>query len=439
MDAAFFKRNEVKLLALFMVLLALAAGWLLSSRPGHKIEGDLFAREQAREADPWLVGQSRTHPIAEIRARAVLALGRIGGDIARDRLIEALGDDAPSVRAAAAFGLGLIENAAYVEEPSARVALALRKTLRDKERQVVANAVEALGRMRRSDAANAVARTPAPFVYTLTALVRMDARELIDFTASTLASDDQDVRWAGAVALDRFEAECNERIERSLVNLARDRNAFVRAAAVRGLGKCEPSEAVTEALEKVRSDKDPKVRIEGAVAEARLAGRPLPDWPPPEPRPLADARPEPPEPFNERELQEIARTEGRRLAMRTTIGDFEMSLDYENAPVTAERFYRLAMGGAYDGVPFTARPNAYAQAAPKGVAASIPEPNTQPFLRGSLGMVRYGRDLDTAEFFIAVTPLPFADGEYTNFGRLLSGDDRLDALSPNEKIVGFVQ
>ncbi len=442
MAATFFKRNEVKMLAALMLLLAAAAGWLLSSRPGHKIEGDFYAREQTLDADAWLVGQSRTHPIAEVRARACLALGRIGGDIARDRLVEALRDPAPSVRAQAAFGLGLIEDADYVEQPSPTVARALVRALKDSaledgERQVVANAVEALGRMGWKPAAVPITHTPAPLVYTLTALARLDARDLIDWMAQTLKSNDQDVRWAAAATLNRMQAPCNEDVQRSFVNLVRDRNDFVRAAAARGLGSCEPTAEVRAALERIRQDSDPKVRIEAALAEAKHAGRELPVWPNPDPRPLAGREPLPPEAFSPRELQEIARTEGRRLSMRTTIGNFDIALDYDNAPLTAERFYRLAIAGGFDGAQFQARPNGYAQAAANEAPGFTPELNSQPFLRGSLGMVRHARHLDAPEIFIAVTPLPFADGEYTNFGRLLTGDDRLDALSHEERIVGF--
>ena len=64
----------------------------------------------------------------------------------------------------------------------------------------------------------------------------------------------------------------------------------------------------------------------------------------------------------------------------------------------------------------------------------IPEFNTQPFLRGSMGMVRAGPDADSAEFFIAATPLLFADTRYTNFGRLISGDAILDRITPGTRI-----
>ncbi|MEZ5361241.1 MAG: hypothetical protein R2748_02590 [Bryobacterales bacterium] len=87
MDVSFFKRHEVKLLAACMTLLALAAGWLISTRPGHRIEGDFLEREQAFRIDDWLLVQATTNTIAEQRARACLALGRIGDPAGRPALI----------------------------------------------------------------------------------------------------------------------------------------------------------------------------------------------------------------------------------------------------------------------------------------------------------------------------------------------------------------
>ncbi|MEZ5391791.1 MAG: hypothetical protein R2724_02680 [Bryobacterales bacterium] len=74
-----------------------------------------------------------------------------------------------------------MEDAEYLEgrEPDQQAADALLAALGDDERQVVAYAVEALGRMRWKAAAEALTQTPAPMVYTLTALARMNARELI--------------------------------------------------------------------------------------------------------------------------------------------------------------------------------------------------------------------------------------------------------------------
>ena len=113
------------------------------------------------------------------------------------------------------------------------------------------------------------------------------------------------------------------------------------------------------------------------------------------PRPVSQASREPAAPFLPHELQEIARREGRGLALETPEGSFPIVLDYENAPVTAEYFYNLAVAAQFDGPPFTVLANAYAQVPAKASAPLLrPEPSPAPFLRGTLGMVRSGRDSD---------------------------------------------
>ena len=139
MADSLIKRHEVKWLLLCMALLALAAGWLFTSRPGPRIETDFLTREQQRQIDVWLIGQARSNPVAEERARACLALGRIGGNEASARLVEALNDPAESVRAYAAFGLGLIGDRDWMQgrEPNAAAAHALAGALQDEDRRVV--------------------------------------------------------------------------------------------------------------------------------------------------------------------------------------------------------------------------------------------------------------------------------------------------------------
>ena len=56
------------------------------------------------------------------------------------------------------------------------------------------------------------------------------------------------------------------------------------------------------------------------------------------------------------------------------------------------------------------------------------ELNPKPFLRGSLGLLRQG-DASGGGFFLCMTALPLADGRYVNFGRLVSGDRRLDSIN----------
>ena len=471
MSGSLLKRHEIKLLLVCMFLLASAAGWLLSTRPGPRIEADFMAREEQRVVDAWLVEQSRTNPIAEHRALACYSLGRIGGPEATTRLISALDDPAPSVRAAAAFALGLIQDQRILrgEPPEQKVATALMGALSDDDRRTVTYAVEALGKMRWQDAAGRIVRTPAPVAYTLTALVRMDARSFAPWIAKMLRSDDQDTRWAAMLALEEFEEPIDDELRQRYIKLAGDVNAFVRAAVARGLGRLEPSDEVFQALEKLTLGKDPKIRIEAFRSLARLsdqsrigplesalsdpnqnvrdeAGRAIRSLveavkalPPRDPAPSQPVPATIAEPYEPERLQEIARTLGRRLTVETPLGGFDLALDYDNAPIAAERFYQRALGGAFDGARFTVvRPNGYVQVA----ANAAPPPHAQrseinpvPFLRGSVGMVRAGAGVDTAEFFIALTALPFADSRYTNVGRLTSGDALLDKFSPGMRLL----
>ena len=472
MAGSFIKRHEVKLMLVCMALLTLAAGWLLTSRPGHRIETDFLTREQQRQPDPWLAGQARSNTVAEERARACLALGRIGGVGGVARLIESVSDPAASVRAFAAFGLGLIGDRDWMEgrEPNPEAARALRRLLRDQDRRVVTYAVEALGKMRRQGLARAIAATPAPVAVTLTALVRTNDMRFADWMTSATRSDDQDIRWAATVALEELQAPVTDAMTKAYLRLAKDRNDFVRAAVARGLSRLNPQDNVFNALRILSKDRDSKVRFEAvrslgrladaehtaaleeAVAdenpliraEAERAIRALVEdvadpLPPRDPSPTAAPLAEEPPRFDFAELPDISRTIGRRLIMETSLGEFEITLDYDNAPLAAERFYRLATSGVYDGAAFgQVRPNGYVQAAPaKPMGPLIPEFNTQPFLRGSMGMVRAGPDADSAEFFIAATPLLFADTRYTNFGRLISGDAILDRITPGTRITSI--
>ena len=123
--------------------------------------------------------------------------------------------------------------------------------------------------MRRREAAEALTQTPAPLVSTLTALGRMNARELIPWIARRMHSDDQDIRWAAALALNAMRAACDETLMREYARLTRDRNAFVRAAATAGLGRCKIDDEGLRALARAASDADPKVRVEAAWAAVR--------------------------------------------------------------------------------------------------------------------------------------------------------------------------
>ena len=122
--------------------------------------------------------------------------------------------------------------------------------------------------------------------------------------------------------------------------------------------------------------------------------------------------------------------------LETTEGVYPLALDYEHAPLTAERFYNMAVAAQFDGQLFSVLPNAYAQVPAKaGSPLSMTELSTEPILRGTLCMVRTSRREDAPELFIALTPLPAAEGRYTVFGRLLAGDDTLDRIRTGSRVL----
>lgn len=419
------------MLVLCMLILGAAAGWLILTRPAHRVAGDFLEREDTGVIDDWLLEQLR-NPIAERRARAYLALARIDGRASVDRLVEALNDAAPSVRAQAAFGIG---HALDARGPGGgggfpEAERGLVGVLHDDDRRVAANAVEALGKMEASGAARRIVRTAAPIVVTLTALIRMNAADQSDFIAEYLESDDQDSRWAAALAVAELKFERSPLIGERLLKLLRDVNAFVRAAALRAVASGAPTQAVLEAVARNAEHGDSKVRYEAERALALLAGGQVSELPSGEPLLRVREELHAPQALYERgDYQRIARTLGAALRIETAAGDFDVELDYENAPLTAEYFRRQAVAGALDGVRFvTVAPNAY-MVADARLGSVRSEINTKPFLRGSLGLLRAGDVSSPGDFFFCLTALPLADSRYVNLGRLVSGDKLLDRIA----------
>ena len=428
-EAAGWPRLAGRLLFICMLLLGAAAAWLVLTRPVHRIEGDFLEREDQRITDAWLREQLE-HPVAEIRARAHIALARIQGREALDALVQSAADPAPSVRAAAAFALGnILDIRARSEAPPEPAIDALLGLLEDDERLVATRAVAALGKIKREQAAERITRTAAPIATIMTALIRMEADDQADFVAEYLDSDDQDSRWAAALAAASLRLVRRPRIWERLRPLASDDNDFVRGAALRAVSAGDADPRLLDEIRASVEHPDPKVRYEASRALAVFDGSaPADPYPAVEPALATRQLPAPDRALlGSGDYQIVAKTLGARLTLLTSIGDFEIELDYDQAPLTSEHFRRLAKRGALDASVFAAvQPNGYAIA----IARMDPirsELNPKPFLRGSLGLLRQGQASGGA-FFLCLTALPLADGRYVNFGRLVSGDQLLDKI-----------
>jgi len=183
-----------------------------------------------------------------LRARAALAIGRVGLPVGAPRLMELLRDPDPSVRALAAFGLGLLEldlEPATSQAARRRITERLMPLLHDPSPVVVQQALWALGVRADRLALAAVdgilgADRPAPvLVAALGAWSRLpDASP--GPAARLLQASDPDVRHAAATALRRLnDPDAMPMLEPALADL----DPLVKAAAVRGLRQAPPAAA----------------------------------------------------------------------------------------------------------------------------------------------------------------------------------------------------
>jgi cyclophilin family peptidyl-prolyl cis-trans isomerase len=112
------------------------------------------------------------------------------------------------------------------------------------------------------------------------------------------------------------------------------------------------------------------------------------------------------------------------------------------APNHVARIQQLVRGGFYNGLTFhRVIPGFMAQGGdPKGTGeggSNLPdlkaEFTTMPFLRGTVAAAR-GNSPDSAnsQFFIMFVPNSDLDGNYTVFGRVISGMDAVDRIAPGE-------
>jgi peptidyl-prolyl cis-trans isomerase B (cyclophilin B) len=126
--------------------------------------------------------------------------------------------------------------------------------------------------------------------------------------------------------------------------------------------------------------------------------------------------------------------------LETDRGTIEIELFREDAPFTVANFALMVTGGAYNGMEFelVAPLNLIEGRSPRsmrgGSRTIAGEVNMRPFDRGSVGMARAGVYSETNSFFISLAPLPYRDGIYTCFGRVVSGMQVADRIASGDHI-----
>jgi peptidyl-prolyl cis-trans isomerase A (cyclophilin A) len=151
-----------------------------------------------------------------------------------------------------------------------------------------------------------------------------------------------------------------------------------------------------------------------------------------------------------------------RVLVRTTLGDVEIEVDADRAPITASNFLRYVDGGHYDGgrfhrtVTLANQPDntVKIEVIQAGVSTERVKDRFAPIalertnrtglkhLDGTVSMARGGPDTATSDFFICINDQPSldfggarnADGQgFAAFGRVVRGMDvvRRIQTSPN--------
>jgi len=128
--------------------------------------------------------------------------------------------------------------------------------------------------------------------------------------------------------------------------------------------------------------------------------------------------------------------------LHTEKGDVVLELFADKAPVTVNSFIFLAQNGWYDNINFhRVIPTLFAQTGdPSGTGKGNPGyyliteilPSLTFNSPGMVAMVNSGPDTSGGQFFITYAPATQFDGKYTIFGRVLTGMDVLQSLTPRD-------
>lgn len=149
-----------------------------------------------------------------------------------------------------------------------------------------------------------------------------------------------------------------------------------------------------------------------------------------------------------------AQTDGLYADFTTSLGNFSCSLNYTNAPKTVASFIGLATGEQawldlnigrvrsepfYSGLTFhrvikdfviqTGSPNGQGTDGPGYVFQDEISPTLKHDSAGVLSMANSGGDSNGSQFFVTAAPATFLDGNYTIFGRVVSGLDVVTTIN----------
>ena len=126
--------------------------------------------------------------------------------------------------------------------------------------------------------------------------------------------------------------------------------------------------------------------------------------------------------------------------LHTEKGDILLQLYPEKAPLAVNSFVFLTRQGWFDDITFhrvlpgfmaqTGDPSGTGQGNPGYFFKNEYDPTLEFDKAGVVGMANSGPDTNGSQFFITYGPAPHLNGGYTIFGKVLSGMDVLEELTP---------
>jgi peptidyl-prolyl cis-trans isomerase B (cyclophilin B) len=143
----------------------------------------------------------------------------------------------------------------------------------------------------------------------------------------------------------------------------------------------------------------------------------------------------------------------KKVTITTAKGPIELELFEKEAPNTVANFTKLINEGFYDGTTFhrvipdfviqggdplsKELPHGHPQIGSGGPGYKIKcetEGNPHKHGVGSLSMAHAGKDTGGSQFFITHSPQPHLDNRHTVFGRVIKGQDVVNAIEPGDKM-----
>jgi peptidyl-prolyl cis-trans isomerase B (cyclophilin B) len=134
-----------------------------------------------------------------------------------------------------------------------------------------------------------------------------------------------------------------------------------------------------------------------------------------------------------------------RATVETDRGTIELELYPQHAPQTVNNFVFLAGQGFYDGVSFHrvisdfmiqgGDPTGTGRGGPGYQFADETKGNPLKHETGVISMANAGPNTNGSQFFITHSPQPHLDGRHTVFGKVVKGQDVVNAIRQGDRMV----